>query len=235
MQCAHYEARFCHASHAVVATCDIDASKLRKIAPNASIFVIPYSVDSPQYERVRSNEGFTLLFSGTLTYRPNVEGLHWFAKEVLPRLRAALGDQLPRIVVAGSNPDAEFVRHLRSSGIEVYANPVSMVPLLAEAAVVFVPIRTGSGTRLKILEAMAAGRAVVSTGKGAEGLTLTPSHDIYIADRPDSFTSAILRLLREPKLRQEIGAHAAKTIQRQYDWRCARGLVEQVLDRAVGN
>jgi glycosyltransferase involved in cell wall biosynthesis len=79
------------------------------------------------------------------------------------------------------------------------------------------------------LEAMASGRAIVSTGKGAEGLVLSPSYDIWIADRVDSFTSAIARLIEKPHLRKEMGERAVETIDARYDWKCIRSTVETLL------
>lgn len=228
-QCAYYEGQFCRAADAVVATSDIDASRLHKLVPKVSVHVIPNSVDCPMYAPTRDKTGNTLFFSGTLNYRPNVEGLRWFVSEILPRLRATLREAMPRIIVAGANPSSETVNFLIQAGIEVHANPPSIIPFLSEAAVVFVPLRSGSGTRLKILEAMAAGRAVVSTGKGAEGLLLTPTFDIYIADQADAFTSAIVRLLRDSILRSEIAKNAVDTVEGRYDWRRARGLIERLL------
>jgi len=228
-QCAYYEEKFCESSHAVVATSEIDASRLHRIAPKAPIHVIPNAIDSPTYAPLREKAGTTLFFPGTLNYYPNIEGLHWFAYEVLPRLRATLGDQTPRVVVAGANPSDDLLVRLGNQGVEVIANPPSILPHLQDAAVVFVPIRSGGGTRLKILEAMAAGRPVVSTGKGAEGLVLAPFYDICIADQADTFTSSIARLLRDPALRLEMGERAAKTVSERYDWRCARPMIEQLL------
>jgi glycosyltransferase involved in cell wall biosynthesis len=231
-QCNYYESLFCEAAHAVVATSDIDASRLAKMAPDATVHVIPNSVDCEDFAPVRAaTGGTTLFFSGTLSYAPNVDGLNWFVAEVLPRLRGHFGKDLPPIVVAGADPSPELAQRLAFAGIELHANPPSMLPLLAGAAVVFVPLHSGSGTRLKILEAMAAGRAVVSTGKGAEGLTLSPGFDILIADDPDRFTSAIVKLFENTKLRTELGGRASQTIENRYDWRRGRPMLEHLLTR----
>lgn len=228
-QCSYYESRFCQASDVVVATSDIDASRLSKMAPGSTVHVVPNSIDAQHYEPIRGQKGHSLFFSGTLNYGPNVEALEWFCKEILPRLRAALGKKMPPVVVAGSNPSHETVRMLKGSGIEVHSNPPSMLPFLSDAAVVFVPIKSGSGTRFKILEAMAAGRPVVSTGKGAEGLVLSPTYDIWIADDADRFASGILQLFANETLRREMGSRAAETVQKRYDWRCVRHLMQNVL------
>ena len=229
-QMARYEGQFCAEADAVVATSDIDASRLQKLAPKKRVHVIPNAVDLPIYESVRRVQGTTLFFSGALDYAPNVEGLHWFLSEILPKLRNSLGSGLPRIVIAGPNPSLKLSKLLKDNGIETHANPTTILPLLSDASVVFVPLRSGSGTRFKILEAMAAGRAVVSTGKGAEGLVLTPSRDIWIADKADAFATAILRLLRDPELRTKTGAFAVQTVEQRYDWRCTRPLIQNLLN-----
>lgn len=214
-----YERRACAGADAVVATSEIDAAKLRRLAPDQSVFVIPNAVDAEPFESLVARPGQSIFFSGTLAAGPNVEGLEWFAWKVLPRLRSRMKESLPRLVVAGADPSPGLVKTLTEAGIEVHPNPPSMVPLLADAAVVIAPLRSGSGTRRKILEAMAAGRAVVSTGKGAEGLILSPTWDIWIADSPDHFASAIFKLLTDPERRQQMGTRAAETVREHYDWR----------------
>lgn len=228
-QTSYFEGRFCKAADAVVATSDLDACKIGKLAPGARVYVVPNAIDAGHFEPIRKSAGETLFFSGTLSYGPNIVGLQWFTSAVLPLLRAHLGEHMPRIVVAGANPSPDLVRLLIQNGIEVHANPPSMLPFLEEAAVVFVPLRSGSGTRLKILEAMAAGRAVVSTGKGAEGLVLSPTYDIWIADKPDRFASAVTSLLEDQAKRRALGEHAATTVTDRYDWRVLRPQVESVV------
>jgi glycosyltransferase involved in cell wall biosynthesis len=228
-QCAWHERRFCQLADEVIATSDIDAAKLRKLAPHAHVTVIPNSVDAEAYASARSTPGATLFFSGTLNYAPNVEGLDWFIDEILPRLRGSLKAELPRVVVAGANPSPETRQKLERAGIHVEADPPKMLPHLAQASVVFVPLRSGSGTRLKILEAMAAGKPVVSTGKGAEGILVSPGQDLFIADQPDTFASLVARLLRDPTLRATIGVKAAQLVESRYDWRQARGAIAGLL------
>ena len=232
-QCAFYERNFCQQSDHVVATSDIDASRLHKLAPYAKVSVIPSSVDSKVYQNTRTQVGNSILFSGALDYFPNIQGLLWFVRKVLPRLRAALKSQCPAMVVAGSNPSRELIEMLRQDQIETYPNPPSMLPYLGDAAVVVVPILQGGGTRLKILEAMASARAVISTGKGAEGLVLSPGYDIFIADDADAFASGIVKLLNNPDLRAQLGQHAAATVDSRYDWQCMKNHVQNLLKSQI--
>lgn len=235
--CAYYEEKFCEAAHCVVASSEIDAARLSKALARIPIQIIPHSLDTSQYAQARAGAGSTLLFHGTLDYAPNIEGLDWFMQEIMPRLTNGMRAEMPKVIVAGANPSTELAQRLQSAGIELRANPPTMLPYLEEAAVVFIPLQRGNGTRLKVLEAMAAGRAVVSTGKGADGLILKPGYDISIADQPDHFASEIARLLREPELRIEMGQHAAASIEAHYDWRSSKPLIQEVLsllERAPG-
>ncbi len=228
---AFIEQRYCAMADILIAPSDRTAARLSKIAPDALIQVLPCTVDSERYLDARDSQGTDLFFSGTLNFGPNIEGLGWFVREILPRLKAALASKLPRIVVAGSNPGKELRTELEGSGIQVHANPESMLPFLRQAAVVFVPVRSGGGIPLKVLEGMASGKPVVATGCATEGLVLTPTYDILIADRADAFSAAIVRLLRNPELRQKIGRNAAESIEKIYDWRASRPRVEEFLAR----
>jgi glycosyltransferase involved in cell wall biosynthesis len=230
-QCGYYEGRVCRESDAVIATSDLDASRILRLAPDAPLHIIPNSVDCAQYMPLRALSGGTTLFSGALNYGPNLEALQWYVDEVLPRIRGTMGAATPRLVVAGSNPSSEIQQLVNRAGGELRADPPSLLPFLADAAVVIVPLRSGRSMRFKILEAMAAGRAVVSTPRGSEGLLLAPGYDIWIADAADKFASGVTRLVNSPTLRDEMGAHAAQTVDARYDWKCARPLLDSLLRR----
>ena len=228
-QCAVYEQKFCAASHVVVTASEIDAYRLQKLAPSIPVHIIPHAVDEKSYLPARNLAGNSLLFFGALNYQPNHEGLLWFSHEILPRLKASLGINLPRVVVSGTDAPENISSKLKSFGIETYSDHSSLLSLLCDAAVVFFPLRSGRGNRINILEAMAAGRAIVSTGKGADGLVLKPTYDISIAENPDAFTTAIIRLLRDPVLRAEIGEHASNTVQERFDWQACLPLLDKLV------
>ena len=218
---------------------EIDASRLKKLVPEVPIYVIPAAVDTSQVSAFRNIEGGNLFTYANLNSPGGLESLRWFAKEVLPKLKAHYGNRpLPRIVVSGNqtllkkssllqrNKTIDF---LRATGLAVYPEPRSVLTHLSEAAVVFFPIQAGPDMRYRILESMAAAKPVVATGRAALGLVLSPTYDIYIADRADSFASALVRLLRDPVAREEIGMRAAKTAREKYDWRCSRGVLDGLL------
>jgi glycosyltransferase involved in cell wall biosynthesis len=230
-QCGYYEGRICRQSDAVVATSDLDASRLLKLAPGAPVHVIPHAIDCSKYAAIRTHQGKTILFSGTLNYPPNIEAIEWYIDEILPRLKASMGSACPRLIVAGTNPSSDLYRRLDQAGAELHADPPSLLPFLSNAALVIMPLRSGRSMRFKILEAMASGRAVLSTPRGSEGLVLAPGYDIWIAESTDKFASAVSRLIENTELRLQLGINAAKTADARYDWQCARVLLETLLQR----
>jgi glycosyltransferase involved in cell wall biosynthesis len=230
------EGRFCRYSDILVAASDLDATRLARMAPDAPIHVIPHSVSCTDFADARAREGTDLLFRGSLDHPAHVEGLEWFVAEVLPRLQGSLGARLPRVTVAGRNPSRGLVTLLESHGVRVLAQAESMNEaesraLLADALIVFVPSRSAALSRGSILQAMAAGRPVVCTGRASEGLVLAPTYDIWIADQADAFAGALLRLIDSRELRAQIGARAFETVARNYDWETAGLRIDELLKR----
>jgi glycosyltransferase involved in cell wall biosynthesis len=140
--------------------------------------------------------------------------MEYFCERIWPSVRSQAPEARLRIV--GRNP-GDRVRQLASDVVEITGRVPSVADHLREASVVVVPLRIGGGTRLKIYEAMAAGKAVISTSVGAEGLDVHHGRDIVLADNPQSFADAVLTLLRDPNLRRKYEKAAAETA-RQYDW-----------------
>ncbi|MEO8275485.1 MAG: glycosyltransferase [Thermoanaerobaculia bacterium] len=158
----------------------------------------------------------TLLFLGSFPHAPNPEALRYFVDSIWPRLRAA--DPQIRLLVCGSRPP-EWVTALDGiDGIEVAGEVVDLAPIFARATMMVVPLLSGSGTRLKILEAMACGLPVVSTRLGAEGLELSDGQHLLLADGAKPFADATLRLLRDSGLRERLAGEAAARIAAEYDW-----------------
>jgi glycosyltransferase involved in cell wall biosynthesis len=133
-------------------------------------------------------------------------------------------------MIVGRNP-APRVKRLASAAVEVTGSVDSVLPYLARAAVFVVPLRIGGGTRLKIFEGMAMGKATVSTTIGAEGLDVTNGEDLILADDPQAFAEAVIDLLQDQEKRQRFGAAAARLAQR-YDWSVVVRTFEQALERA---
>lgn len=214
---ARHEERLCRIADRVVTRSERDAVRLRHAVPGIKPAVLPMSVHCRDYAPLRDRQGNALFFAGTLSHPSNIEGLQWFAAEVMPRLRAAMGAQLPPVIVAGANPPPRLVSRLTQAGIEVHADASSSMPGLERASIVFVPLRSGDSARVVVLEALAAGRPVVSTGSGVEGFALDPGSEVFVAQTADAFTASIVRLLRDPELRARAARHAAAAAERQFD------------------
>src|SRR5205823_2804195 len=155
-----------------------------------------------------------VMFVGAMDWEPNVDAVEHFCREIWPSVQA--GAPAARFRIVGRNPDRR-VQKLISSSVEVTGLVPSVVDHLRDAAVIVVPLRIGGGTRLKIYEAMAAGKAVVSTSVGAEGLDVHHGRDIVLADAPQSFADAVVTLVRDENLRNKY-ERAAAELAAQYDW-----------------
>ena len=212
-----------------------DQKRLAVDAPSATTIVIPNAADVEHLQPRTTDpapDGRTVLFFGLLSTVPNVDGVLYFLREVWPRIAAARPDA--RFVVVGANP-APAIRAHAAPQITIVGPVDDLRPHLAAAAVIVVPLRLGSGTRLKILEAWAMARPVVSTSLGAEGLDAVPGRHLLIADDPSHFAGSVLRILGEPALAGELGGAGRSLVTERYSWRGAAGLLEgffrQVLAR----
>lgn len=237
---ARFESWALGASDAVLAVSEIDRSQLLKLLPagTVNITVVPNTIDVVEYgqgETPSEEIGYDLVFTGKMDYRPNVDGVLWFAEKVWPALR----ESRPGITwaVVGQKPHARLDILRGKEGITITGFVPHIRPYLTEASIYIVPLRIGSGTRLKILEAMTAGLPIVSTRIGAEGFDVKDQLEMVLADTPEEWVENILRLLGDQKRRTEMGAAAHKFATR-YDWRTIIPLMKEVysnlLDRNHG-
>lgn len=208
---AEYEAEAVRRFHHVIAVSDVDKQQMAAWVPGDHISVTPTGVDLEQFGAGAPDAGSAkplVVFVGSMDWEANSDGIDWFCRESWARIAAAHPSAVLRVV--GRNPPAR-IRELASDRVEVTGTVPSVVEHLHAAAVVIVPLRIGGGTRLKIYEAMAARRPVVSTSIGAEGLDVTHDADIVLADDPTAFSNAVSRLLADPVARTRIGDAAAAT------------------------
>ena len=195
-----------------------DRELLQEFRPELPVFVVPNSVDTDLYtpnEIGSPDENApVLLFQGAMDWYPNRDAVEFFVNNIFPFILK----QFPsaRFVVAGRNPPPEFVKRLEvRDSVEFTGTVPDMRPYLSSATLVVVPLRLGSGTRIKILEACAAGKAVVSTKLGAEGLDLVENKEIILAEEAAEFGRAVTSLLEDPVQRAAIArAGRAKIIER---------------------
>jgi polysaccharide biosynthesis protein PslH len=205
----------------VIAVSENDRALMTKWVDGDRVTVVPTGVDLAEYHP--ASHAFDasaplITFIGAMDWEPNVDGVEYFCGEIWPAIKAEVPQARFRIV--GRNPDRRVQKWASTHGdgaIEVTGRVPSVVEHLHQSAVVIVPLRIGGGTRLKIYEAMATGKAVVSTTIGAEGLDVHHGRDIMLADDPGSFAQAVIMLLRDRELRRRYEQAAADTAAR-YDW-----------------
>jgi glycosyltransferase involved in cell wall biosynthesis len=175
----------------------------------------------------------TLVFTGSLDFRPNIDAIIWFARYGLPLVRAHQPEA--RFVVVGRNP-APAIQMLHDGvAIEVIGEVADVRPFIAAAAVYLVPMRIGGGVRLKLLEALAMQTPIVSTSMGAEGVQgLHTGEHLLLADTPAAFAQAILRLLNDPALGQRLGIAGRVFVQKHYDWQVIVPRLEAVIAATIG-
>lgn len=178
------------------------------------IVVIPNGVDLASYTRAQeAPQPPTLIFTGSFRYFANHEAMVWFVGQVLPRIQTV--EPAARLVITGDHAGLPLPP---APNVILTGLLPDVRPWLARAWVSVVPIQQGGGTRLKILEAMAAGVPVVTTTKGAQGLAARHEEHLLIADSADAFAAAVLRLLRDPALRQRLADNARQLVRERYDW-----------------
>jgi len=180
------------------------------------ISVVPTGVDLSKYEydpQVEPNCPL-VVYTGSMDWEANIDGVEFFCREIWPVVLRKVPNARFRIV--GRDPHPR-VKKLASDSVEVTGTVPSIVPHLREAAVFVVPLRIGGGTRIKIYEGMATGKATVATSVGAEGLDVQHGRDILLEDDPKAFAEAIVTLLKDPGMRRRYEAAAAATA-RKYDW-----------------
>ena len=212
-----YEALACARARLTIAVSDADRRLLAAVAPSARVSAVPTGVDVDYFapDGVAEVPG-RLVFTGSMDWYPNEDGIVHFIEAVLPRVRREV--PAAALTVVGRNPSPRLRAAAEAAGVHVTGLVDDVRPHMAEAAVYVVPLRIGGGTRLKIFEALAMAKAVVSTAIGAEGLPLTPGRDFLQADDPAAFARAVTSLLRDPARRRAVGSAGRRLVEERYSW-----------------
>lgn len=215
---ARFEKKVCLDVDSVVAVSGSDDKALRALDSRIRPIIIPNSVDTDfyRYDPEDSNSSL-LVFTGKMDFRPNIDAMIWFCKEILPILRKTLPDV--RLKIVGQKPSRRVSSLAQNQGVVVTGAVEDVRPFISEAAVYVAPLRMGSGTRLKILEAMAMGKAIVSTRRGAEGIECLNGRELILADTPDEFATSIGTLLQNAARRKELGRNARRLVEEKYEWK----------------
>lgn len=216
----------------VIAVSEHDKKLMSAWIDPARITVVPTGVDLSQYAPDDSGRepGPLVVFIGAMDWEPNIDAVEYFCSEIWPAVLREVPGAKFRIV--GRNPDRR-VQSVVCSSVEVTGRVPAVLDHLREAAVVVVPLRIGGGTRLKIYEAMAAGKAVVSTSVGAEGLDVHHGKDIVLADAPGVFAESIVKLLRDRAMRKNY-ERAAADLAADCGWPAVGKKFEAVLEQVAG-
>lgn len=201
-----------------------DQAVVRADCREARTCVVPNAVDLDFFRPGDAPvDHDNIVFTGTMNYRPNADAMVFFVREILPRLRR-LHPSVRLTVVGQGVPDD--VRSVVGEGIEVTGRVPDVRPYLARAAVVVTPLRIGSGTRLKILEAMAMAKPVVSTSLGCQGIAADHGRQLLIADDPDVFADEVAGLMSDPGHGRKLGAAGRALVERGYGWAAAAEILD---------
>jgi sugar transferase (PEP-CTERM/EpsH1 system associated) len=224
-----YESHVCRRLDKTVVVSQADAEALQSLLPELECAVVPNGVDTSYFQPPADDESdTTLVFTGKMDFRPNVDAVLWFAQEVLPLVRKEIPGALLKVV--GRNPHPRLQRLRQTAGILLTGYVDDVRPYIGEAAVYVVPLRVGGGTRLKILEAMSMSKAIVTTSLGCEGIAAEPNRELLFADDPVSFASATVDLLRDRERRRALGQAARSLAESRHDWRSITSLLERVYE-----
>jgi glycosyltransferase involved in cell wall biosynthesis len=202
---------------------DADRDELMRRCPVGPTIAVPNGADVDSLPMGPLTGEARLLFMGTLDYYPNVDALHFFLEQVLPRL----GDV--EFIIAGRNPSRAICALADRRGVEVIAFPESMSRLAARSRVAILPLRCGGGTRLRIPYAFALGLPVVSTSLGCVGYDITPGRQVMIADDAPSFARAVRQLIEDDRLADRLRRAARQFVEDRYRWGTMLASLESAL------
>jgi sugar transferase (PEP-CTERM/EpsH1 system associated) len=214
-----FERRECRRFDHVIAVSEVDRDTFRDEYGVRSVSAIPTGVDVDFFHPSpnTATAATEMVFVGSMDWMPNSDAVAWFATDILPLVRRQISDA--RLTIVGRDP-TPAVRELalRVPGVRVTGTVPDIRPYLAGGAVVVVPLRVGGGTRLKIFEAMAMEKAIVSTRIGAEGLPVRDGDELLLADDAPSFAAAVVRLLQDPVAARRLGEAAAVRVRQDFGW-----------------
>jgi polysaccharide biosynthesis protein PslH len=200
----------------VLAVSQTDRDFFAGTVPASKLTVIPTGVDIEYFQPLDCETDNTLVFTGSMDWLPNEDGIFYFVQEILPRIR----QQVPAVKfqVVGRKPSQRLQAMASEHRVSLAGWVDDIRPYLGRSAVCVVPLRIGSGTRLKIFEAMAMAKAVVSTTIGAEGLPVQHGSELLLADAPDDFARSVVRLLQDAATRRTLGRAARELVETKYSW-----------------
>ena len=226
----------CRQANIVLVTSEREYLSLKSMLPKCVIEVVPNGVDSVNFRAQDTDREVPgrIIFTGAMDYYPNIDAVQFFAHNCWPLIQAQVPGATWQIV--GKNPPSEVQRLGELPGVTVIGSVPDMRPYLAELTVAIAPLLIGSGTRLKILEALAMQKAVVSTSIGCEGLSVSSGEHLLVADQPAAFAQAVVKLIRDPLKRATLGAAGRALVEAEYSWeKCGDRLLNILEENIIGN
>ena len=227
------ERRYIRLADHVLAVSENDRSYFASYADPSKITVIPGAGKTTLFKLITGQEKpDSLVFTGSMDWMPNEDAILFFAEDILPHLLREVPNV--HLSVVGRKP-SQCLRNLAEQNpcILVTGEVPDIRPHVRESSVYVVPLRIGGGTRIKIFEAMAMGKAVVSTPVGAEGLPVRHNENIVLAEEPADFAQQVARLLKDRAERERIGRAARVLVEQNYSWRSVAGLFDIVFERVT--
>jgi glycosyltransferase involved in cell wall biosynthesis len=229
---ARYEAGVMQRTAHTVAMSHPDMVSLRQISPATPITVVPNGVDMAVYSHYRGKVVKSdLVFTGKMDFRPNVDAMLWFGQQVLPLIQTERPGTT--LAIVGRRPHARLDALRRLPGVTITGYVDDVRPYIAGTKVYVAPLRVGGGTRLKLLEAMAMGKAIVSTNLGAEGFPVVNGKELVLADEPEQFAQEVLHLLKTPTRRAELGRAGKAFAQTNYSWDVLAPRLEKIYQASL--
>jgi glycosyltransferase involved in cell wall biosynthesis len=224
-----YEGRMCRDCMHVIAVSSIDAQRMRDMFNITHVSDVATGVDVEYFQRPPDRRPESdLIFVGSMDWLPNIDGMVWFSKEILPLIRRQKPDC--RVVIAGRKPGPEILALAAADkGIEVTGTVPDVRPYLWNSRISILPLRIGGGTRMKVYEAMAAGLPVVSTSVGVEGLVGRPGRDLLIGNSPEEFATQCISLMDDESLRKKIGEAGFRLVNENCSWESVSREFEKIL------
>jgi glycosyltransferase involved in cell wall biosynthesis len=228
-----FEAWACRVADGTMAVSPVDAAAIRAAAGDVRIAVVPNTIDVADYPPRDSKRVGppTVVFTGKMDYRPNVDAVVWFVSAVWPRIHSARPDA--RFLIVGRNPTPAVASLVGTAGVTVTGEVPDDRPYVENASVFVVPMRVGGGVRIKVLQAMAAGVPIVSTSLGYEGVAAVPGVHLDVSDEPAEFAAAVLGLINDPSGAATRLQTARALVESAYDWRALAPTLDEFYRETV--
>ncbi|MCP4610423.1 MAG: glycosyltransferase [Planctomycetes bacterium] len=212
-----YESNILRKFDASIVLSTYDQDILNSLCPEANMVLIPLGVDTDFFEPLAEEEEWpSLAFVGDMNHPPNIDAILFFYDNIYGKIKETLSET--KLYIVGRNPTKEIYNLSSDESVTVTGYVEDVRPYLARSSVSIAPFVSGTGIKNKILEAMAMGKAVVSTSIGCRGINVSPNEDIIVADDPKEYADEVIRLLTDSLLRNNMGHNARKSMKTNYSW-----------------